>query len=1395
MAVTIATGVVTVQPDIDEGGVVRAANQVGNRAGDAFVRGMDGRLRDVRGRFVSESRLLGNAMNDAGNRTNKFGREVRGLSGIFGTVGRAVGTAAGMFGKFGLMAGGAIPAIAGIVTALQSIAPAATGAVSGIFAMAQGLAAIKLGTSGIGDALTQAFKPATGASNSGASAARAYAQALDGVETATENAARANADAARRVKDAETSLKDAQKAAIQVQKELNQAREDGKRELQDMNSALANSELDLKDATLGVTEAEQHLREVQAKGNKATQLERDEAELQLEQAEQRLKDQQTATERLREDTKKANKEGVDGTQAMTQWKDKMSAANQNVADQEQALADARREQAQTAADGQKSIAQAMEALNQATEKQAGTVDKLAQAMAALSPNARAFVHEIIALKPAWDAMKLSVQDALLAGMSSKIRDLAASVLPVLKTNLTNTATTLNQMGMGAANAAQQLAENGTLGKAMSGANKGLQNLVPLPGQILTAITQLGVAGAPVFQKLTAGIASKVGEITSKLGESFKSGALTDSVTQAMEVVKTLGDVFVNVFKIINNTIGQFSSQGGGIINVLKTITDAMVGFTATKGFQDAISALASVFNTLAQTAAPLLGTILEALEPIIVALAPPVNTLITALGDALTPIIQALGPVLTTVAQAIGSLVTAFAPLLPVIGNLIAQLLPPLMPIIQSLATLFDGLAPIIGQVADILMQMLTPVLANLPAIIDPLVGLFDILVQAILPVLSDLLTAIGPSLGDIGATFGQLMVALSPLLLALGQLVSQILVAIAPLLPPIIQLIAQLATVMADVLSSEVTNIIIPAIQLLTDLLSGNFSAAWTDLGNLFTGIWTHITNVFDAIVTVISDAIDAVINIFSYLYDVLVGHSIVPDLVNAITGWFKNAAKWAAQIFQNMWDWVVGKVKGMKDGVVGWVKGMRDSVVGTFNSVRDKANGVMATFRDWIVGKARDLRDKVVGAFNTFRDKAVDAFTSAVSNIKKGWDKLIDVAKKPVQFVIDTVYNNGIRKVWNAVVGAFGGHKLGEVKGFARGGVLPGRSTYRQGDDQLVPMRRGEGVYVSEAMKDPYERARLFAVNKAAIHGQSLKGFQNPGHTPGFAGGGIFDGIGDVLGGAWDKVKKGASWLKDTFGGAVKAGVNSLVMPLINQMPKSPGFAGLMRQGAISLKDALLGAGKKGDEKSNPHIKYKAGAGVEQWRPVVLQALREVNQSASLAGSTLRRMNQESGGNPTIVNKWDSNWKAGHPSVGLMQVIGPTFSSYAGKYKKRGPFSYGVSVDPLANIYSSMRYALGAYGSLSKAYDRPGGYARGGMVPPWVSRDMGGVLPNGVGALNTSGKDEIVLTQEQFQALAAGKAVSYNFAEGSIVLDASKIKSIQDVVEMIDALKVTSRQFGARL
>jgi hypothetical protein len=173
--------------------------------------------------------------------------------------------------------------------------------------------------------------------------------------------------------------------------------------------------------------------------------------------------------------------------------------------------------------------------------------------------------------------------------------------------------------------------------------------------------------------------------------------------------------------------------------------------------------------------------------------------------------------------------------------------------------------------------------------------------------------------------------------------------------------------------------------------------------------------------------------------------------------------------------------------------------------------------------------------------------------------------------------------------------------------------------------------------------------------------------------------------------------------------------------------------------------------------------GKGVQRWRGVVQQALRLVGQPASLTNTTLRRMNQESGGDPNIVNRWDSNWRAGHPSVGLMQVIGPTFRAFAGRFRNTGPFSYGVSTSALPNIYASMRYALSQYGSLPKAYNRPGGYDSGGYLQPGLNL-----------AYNGTGRPEPVFTTQQANALtrlAASRGTSGPTSfEGDLYLDSGE-------------------------
>lgn len=67
------------------------------------------------------------------------------------------------------------------------------------------------------------------------------------------------------------------------------------------------------------------------------------------------------------------------------------------------------------------------------------------------------------------------------------------------------------------------------------------------------------------------------------------------------------------------------------------------------------------------------------------------------------------------------------------------------------------------------------------------------------------------------------------------------------------------------------------------------------------------------------------------------------------------------------------------------------------------------------------------------------------------------------------------------------------------------------------------------------------------------------------------------------------------------------------------------------------------------------------------------------------------ESGGDPTIVNDWDSNATAGTPSMGLMQTIEPTFEEYAVE-------GHDDILHPVDNIAAGTKYAIDRYGSIAE-------------------------------------------------------------------------------------------------
>ena len=119
--------------------------------------------------------------------------------------------------------------------------------------------------------------------------------------------------------------------------------------------------------------------------------------------------------------------------------------------------------------------------------------------------------------------------------------------------------------------------------------------------------------------------------------------------------------------------------------------------------------------------------------------------------------------------------------------------------------------------------------------------------------------------------------------------------------------------------------------------------------------------------------------------------------------------------------------------------------------------------------------------------------------------------------------------------------------------------------------------------------------------------------------------------------------------------------------------------------------------------------GGSVERWRSHVERALRAngIEPTPFRVSKILQTIKRESNGDPNAINNWDSNAMAGHPSIGLMQTIGPTFEAY----KHAGHDNIRNGYD---NLLAAINYIKHRYGTSDAAFNRVAayGYRNGGLV-----------------------------------------------------------------------------------
>ena len=294
-----------------------------------------------------------------------------------------------------------------------------------------------------------------------------------------------------------------------------------------------------------------------------------------------------------------------------------------------------------------------------------------------------------------------------------------------------------------------------------------------------------------------------------------------------------------------------------------------------------------------------------------------------------------------------------------------------------------------------------------------------------------------------------------------------------------------------ARVLMAVVGTVLITPFILAWELLSAAFSAVWN---NVIKPVWDAFAGVvqwvWDSIVSPVWEAMKTGLNLLGAAFSFYWNNMVKPvwDAFGAGISWVWNS------VISPVWD-------ALKAGL-GLVQ---DAFSFAWNNVIKPVWDALGAGIKWVWD---NVVSPVWEAFKGGLSTLQSSFETAVGFIGQVWDRIKSIVAAPVKFVVETVYNNGIRKAWEGVSGFLGLDPLPEVDlgllgAYASGGVIPGYTPGR--DTGLIAVGGGEAVMRPEwtrAMGSDYVDGANAAARMGGVQG--VKKYMGA-----FANGGIVESI----------------------------------------------------------------------------------------------------------------------------------------------------------------------------------------------------------------------------------------------------------------------------------------------
>lgn len=489
----------------------RRASQIANAAAGPIILGVQagggfGGIGQVFNFVNSGIQQISQQFNNIGSITNQAANSVSTFSSALSGLGGPIGTAMGIAQVMVIIA--ALPAI--IMAAIAAIY-ALGGALGSIPALSVGagfsIGALGLGFMGLGQHLKGVAKGGGGA-----------AKSMSAVNNATRSLARAQRELTKATKD------------------LDRARADEIERIDDLGRALRGAVIDEADAVAAVAEARVALAEARATGDPnaigAAERALNRANLTLEESRDRVGD-------LAADKAKADKDGVEGSDAMQRAYERQRDAVESVKAAEEALAEAR--------------------------KSAGG-GGAAQQLMKLAPAADEVVRKLKQLRPVFEDIRLAVQQALFVGVAGELQKLSDAWKAPLKSTLVSYASTFNGLFK---NLGKSVRDPAFIKNITSGAETVRANIdkvgKAITGPLVDAFGRLTKAAKPFIDLLGDKLAGMVENFSAWIKSADESGDLNKFFQDAAYYMGQIWDIGGNLIGVIGDIFGIFfntRTQGG-----------------------------------------------------------------------------------------------------------------------------------------------------------------------------------------------------------------------------------------------------------------------------------------------------------------------------------------------------------------------------------------------------------------------------------------------------------------------------------------------------------------------------------------------------------------------------------------------------------------------------------------------------------------------------------------------------------------------------------------------------------------------------------------------------------------------------------------------------------------